>query len=99
MGASTNAGEPRMTISLVMGPNRPKRQDGRKFRRPEGIRQDEGQGPAKYGQPDEDGPDEGPELRVPSMHTPENDVALARMLGCAFLIGISSIVGLLVLVF
>ena len=33
------------------------------------------------------------------MFTPENDLALARMMGCAFLFGLACIVGLLVLVF
>ena len=87
-----------MTISLVMGPKRPHR-DHRRLtpaQRPDSW--DANPDPSDSGFDDPAGGD--PSKRTdPSMLPPENDLALARMLGCSMLVGLLCIVGLLMLVF
>jgi hypothetical protein len=87
-----------MTTSLVMGSKRPTWSTGRASR-PERPKR-EGPSLAPPGQ--NDGPkQEGvePMQENPPSFAAENDVALARMMGCAFLFGIACIVGLLVAIF
>ena len=86
-----------MTISLVMGDRRTKR-NAWGGAGPNGPKRHRG----SLGQPSSDDPDEDgspPEWSDRSMFTSENDLALAKMMGCAFLFGIACIVGLLVLLF
>ena len=52
---------------------------------------------ARHIGPNDDGKRE--EWMDPLNLSPENDLALARMLGCAFLFGIACLVGLAVLLF
>lgn len=88
-----------MTISFVMGDRRTKRVPWRGFgpKRPMGEEKSHGQTGPGHDSPDEDGSQ--PRLKDPLMTTPENDLALARMMGCAFLFGLACIVGLLILIF
>jgi hypothetical protein len=97
MGASNNAGELFMTTTLVMGPKRPTRQAWRGSRPLNGGPREGAPGPDDPNRVelDEDGTRQG--WMDPPRPTPEDDLALARMLGIAFLVGIACLVGLVVL--
>ena len=88
-----------MTISLLMGDRRRKRDVWRGLRR-NGPHRGNGVSDRPRSGPDDPEKDEmPPEWRDPSKMTPENDLALARMMGCAFLFGLACIVGLLIRIF
>ena len=82
-----------MTIASVMGTEPPRHVPWRSSAR----RRDDPR-------PGQDGPSDNQDGGAPNQTDPssfplENDLALARMLGCAMLVGIGSIVGLLMLIF
>jgi len=97
MGASAMAGGWNMTIASVMGTEPPKWTSWR-FPGPQQPDPDDGSLPPRSG-PEQDEDETAQSRLQPPAFRPENDVALARMLGCAFLIGLASIVGLLMLIF
>ena len=88
-----------MTTTLVMGPKRPTRQGWRGSPPTNGGPRGGVPGPDGASHPEPEGDEGRPEWLDPSQVTPEDDLALARMLGCAFLFGIVCLVGLAVLIF
>ncbi|EYD78241.1 hypothetical protein Rumeso_00070 [Rubellimicrobium mesophilum DSM 19309] len=66
-------------------PSGPRRSEPREGSRPQPDPEDEKEPPSPWGDP------------VP--YEPEDDLALARMLGCALLIGIAGVIGLALLIF
>ena len=81
-----------MSISLVMAADRPSRTPRRAPDR-------RGAGPDDSGSPSSEEDHLEPGWNHPPSAEPENDVALARMLGCAMLVGIGMWVALAVWLF
>jgi hypothetical protein len=87
-----------MTISLVMSDKRPTWSIWLTSRPERSKREDLSLGPSG---PDDHSTEEEARsmMESPPRLAMENDLALARMMGCAFLFGIACIIGLLVLIF